>query len=132
MTIVAHQTDAGVVAEVISRPDGHGSDAGHNARGVIRSASEALDLFATAQSETGSKRIVIHASTLDSGFFDLRTGLAGEILQKVSNYGLRLAVVGEFQGAASGPLRDFIRESNRYGQVVFVDSVDEAVNRLAR
>ena len=67
---------------------------------------------------------------LDPAFFDLRSGVAGDIVQKFVNYGLRLAVVGDISESLerSGALRDFVRESNRGRQVWFV--ADEA--ELAR
>jgi len=67
---------------------------------------------------------------LHRDFFDLKTGLAGEILQKFSNYRVKLAIVGDFEEVKSKSLRDFIRESNRGRTVNFVNSVEEAVERL--
>jgi len=52
------------------------------------------------------------------GFFDLRTGVAGEVLRKFSNYRFRLAVIGDFTAHSSKSLRDFLYESNR-GRLIF-------------
>ena len=114
-----HMREAVVVAEVIA--DGV----------IIRSAGDALDVMVSARYEAGTGRVVLHAANVDPTFFDLATGLAGEILQKVSNYGLALAIVGDYTGIESRSLGDFIRESNGHGQVVFVGTVDSAVERLA-
>lgn len=93
---------------------------------VIAEAGDALDLLASA----GTIHLVVHESQLHPDFFRLRTGLAGEILQKCSNYGRRLAVVGDFGKYSSPPLKDFMYESNRTGNVVFAGSVEEALDRF--
>jgi len=68
--------------------------------------------------------VVIPANRLAPDFFRLGTGLAGVMLQKFTNYNLRVAIVGDISAytGKSGPLRDFVRESNRRGQVRFLAS----------
>lgn len=95
----------------------------------VTSAEELLDFMADA-GYNGSTAMIIHSQTLSSGFFDLRTGFAGEILQKFSNYRMRLAIVGDFTNIKSKALRDFIRESNTRGTINFVGSTEEAFARL--
>jgi hypothetical protein len=92
----------------------------------LDSASALLDLLADAQSRT----IAIPKECLDPKFFILSSGLAGEMLQKVSNYCRRLIIIGDFQDVKSKSLGDFIYESNKTGQVVFVGSIDEGVAKL--
>jgi hypothetical protein len=75
----------------------------------------------------GCKGIIIHEQTLSREFFDLKTKLAGEILQKFSNYRMKLAIVGDFSDVKSKSLRDFIRESNKLGIIRFVQDVDTAL-----
>jgi hypothetical protein len=77
-----------------------------------------------------TERMIIHASTFDPSFFDLKSGLAGEVLQKVANYRLRLAIVGDFSVYESKALRDFIFESNKGSMIAFVNSIDEALKKL--
>jgi hypothetical protein len=72
--------------------------------------------------------IILKKDNLTEAFFDLKTGVAGDILQKVSNYRLRLGIVGDFSGYSSKSLKDFVRESNKAKLVVFVGSVEEALN----
>ena len=62
-----------------------------------------------------------------SDFFDLSTKIAGDILQKVSNYNKRLAIIGDYSNVKSKALKDFIYESNKTKQVIFVDEVEEAL-----
>ncbi|NVK84221.1 MAG: DUF4180 domain-containing protein [Cytophagia bacterium] len=79
----------------------------------------------------GVGRVIIHKYNITPEFFDLKTKIAGEILQKFSNYQVRLAIVGDFNEVESKSLRDFIRESNRGKLVNFVDSLNEALMKLS-
>lgn len=74
--------------------------------------------------------IIFHEKNISPDFFELRSGMAGELLQKASNSGLRLAFIGRFENYSSKSLQDFIRESNRYGKILFVSSVEEAIRRF--
>ena len=95
----------------------------------IPTPQEALELLVNCAYQ-GAEKIIIHADQLMPDFFDLKTGIAGEILQKVSTYQLRLAIVGDFSQYTSKSLQDFIFESNKMGRVSFVASVEEAKTRL--
>lgn len=83
------------------------------------------DLIGDAWS-VGATHIAVPAERLAPEFFTLSSGLAGEILQKVVNYRLHIAVLGDIAAhlAASNALRDFVWESNRGEQVWFLN--DEA------
>lgn len=96
---------------------------------IITSPDDLLDIMADAGYHDANS-ILVHAKDIHGDFFNLRTGLAGEILQKFSNYRMRLAVVGDFSGFESKSLKDFIRESNRRGTINFVGSLEEALSRL--
>jgi hypothetical protein len=114
----------------------------HNTAGAIKIAEilPGLDLvsgpddlldFMAETRFNGSDRMVIHARSLHPNFFDLKTKVAGEILQKFSNYRMRLAIVGDFSGFKSKSLRDFIRESNRRGIICFAGTLDEALIKMS-
>lgn len=96
---------------------------------TIGTTEDLLDILADA-GYNGSTGLIIHSGTLSDRFFDLKTGLAGEILQKFSNYRMRLAIIGDFTKTDSKALRDFIRESNTRGTINFVGSAEEAFARL--
>lgn len=96
---------------------------------TITSPSDMLDIMGDV-SYSGCSRIIIHSDSLTSGFFDLHTGIAGEILQKFSNYRMRLAIVGDFSHLTSRSWRDFIRESNRGRTINFLSSIEEAISEL--
>ncbi|WP_316820575.1 DUF4180 domain-containing protein [Pedobacter gandavensis] len=77
-------------------------------------------------------KIIIHEPSILPDFFDLKTGIAGEMLQKSSNYRVQLVIVGDFIKYPGKPIKDFIYESNKGRQVNFLSSVEEAVERLSK
>lgn len=95
----------------------------------IQTVQDAVDLLGNA-SWQGAHKILLHEKNLAPAFFDLKTGLAGEILQKFSNYNMRLAIIGDFSKYTSRALRDFIYESNQGHRIHFVGSVAEALEKL--
>ncbi|MGA3048188.1 MAG: DUF4180 domain-containing protein [Terracidiphilus sp.] len=98
---------------------------------VLRKVQDALDLIGDARGQSATLAIIpIHR--LDPTFFQLCTGLAGEMLQKFVTYGLRLAILGNFQELASQStaLRDFIRESNRGSAIWFLANRKELEERF--
>ncbi len=98
---------------------------------VIGSVRDALDLMLTVQYDHSCTAVVVDKRNLDERFFDLKTGLAGEITQKFANYGVRLGIVGDFDGYSSQSLKAFIRESNRHNLVVFKSTEHEALEALS-
>lgn len=99
---------------------------------LLCTAGDILDLAISARYETGADRLVLEKSAFCDDFFVLRTGLAGEALQKLINYHFKLAIIGDFSQVASKALRDFIRESNRGKNVCFVASYDDAIAWFSR
>ena len=97
---------------------------------LIHSVDSALDLAMSVVYDTGARKLIVDKAAFCEAFFDLSTRLAGEALQKYVNYGVKLAVVGNFAQYASKSLRDFIRESNRGRDFFFVSTFEEAVDRL--
>ncbi len=98
---------------------------------LITDVQSALDLMATVRYETGADRIILDKTAICEEFFDLKTKLAGEILQKFTNYQVKLAIVGDFSVYTSKSLRDFIYESNHGKDVFFLSTEEEAAARLA-
>ena len=98
----------------------------------ISGVQSALELLMSVRYETGCDRVALPKQALPPEFFQLRTGLAGEILQKFVNYQMKLAIWGMDSSCASAPLRDFIRESNRGRHVFFVTTRAEALERLGK
>lgn len=94
---------------------------------VVRSAADMIDMIASIVWENEVDSLAIRAENIAPEFFDLSTGIAGEVLQKCSNYQFRLAIIGRFEQYPSSHLQAFIRECNRGRQVVFVGSLQEAM-----
>ena len=98
---------------------------------LITDVQSALDLMATVRYETGADRMILPKIALDERFFVLSSGLAGDVLQKFVNYQLKVAIVGDYSGYTSKPLRDFIYESNNGSHVFFVATEEEALEKLS-
>ncbi len=96
----------------------------------IADIDAALELLTAVCFENGCNKLILPKERMSEACFDLRTGLLGEILQKYTNYRLKLAIIGDFSGYTSRALRDFIRESNRGGQVLFLPDISAAVDAL--
>ncbi|MCG6140576.1 DUF4180 domain-containing protein [Leptospira mtsangambouensis] len=98
---------------------------------LITDGSSALDFFATIQYDSGCDRFVLKQSHFAVDFFDLKTGLAGNVLQKIINYRMKLTIVGDFSVYSSKSLSDFIYEMNSGKDVFFLNSEEDAITRLS-
>lgn len=99
---------------------------------VIDSLQSALDLIATVNYETNANKICLSKDLIVENFFDLKTGLAGEILQKFINYKTKVAIYGDFSQYTSKALNDFIKECNRGNDIFFLDSLENSINFLIK
>jgi Domain of unknown function (DUF4180) len=79
-----------------------------------------------------AKFVVIPAARLGDEFFDLKTRIAGEFLQKFVTYQIRVAILGDISHyiASSAALRDYVRETNRGLSVWFVADRAELERRV--
>lgn len=98
---------------------------------IITDTQSALDFIMTIKYETGCTNIAINKEAIVNDFFVLSTCLAGEILQKFINYGVRFAVYGDFSTYTSKPLKDFMYESNKGRDFYFQPTASLAVDMLA-
>lgn len=91
---------------------------------------DANDLLSEAFSHD-AEAILIPESALAPAFFALKTGLAGEILQKFANYGRRVAIFGDISRylAESEALRTFVHQADHDGRVFF--EADREAGRAA-
>jgi hypothetical protein len=55
--------------------------------------------------------VLLEAEQLPPAFFDLRSGFAGEFLQKLQNYQLRVAAVFPTDGEDGNRFREFMAEA---------------------
>lgn len=119
MTLRTHEINNAKIAEVNSE------------NLLISSASDGLELLGNLYYQDFD-RIVLREENIAAEFFDLKNGMAGEILQKFSNYRVRLAIVGDFSKYTSKSISDFIRESNKLKQINFVTTTSEALEILSK
>lgn len=97
---------------------------------VLNTVQDALDIMADAD-YNGARKIILHEENINTGFFKLGTGLAGDILQKFVNYHFKLAVVGDFKKYASRNFKSFVYESNTGNNFFFVSDVTDALNKFS-
>ncbi len=117
MEIKTHQIKNKAIAEVISRGI------------VINNIEDGIDLVGDVYYQ-GFDKVILHEKNITPEFFDLKTKMAGEILQKFSNYRVRLIIVGDFTRYDSKSLKNFIFESNNGRMVNFLGSFDDAIKVL--
>lgn len=99
----------------------------------ITDTGSALDLIGDAAG-SGATVVAVPVERVGEEFFSLRSGLAGEVVQKFTQYGTRLAVLGDISAHVeqSNALRDFVREANRGRHVWFVESRKELEDKLSQ
>lgn len=97
---------------------------------VIENVNDGLDLLGNIY-YAGFDSVIVYEQNITPDFFDLKTGMAGEILQKFSNYRIKLAVIGDFSVYESKSIKDFIYESNNQCHISFVATLNEALQKLA-
>jgi Domain of unknown function (DUF4180) len=96
-------------------------------------AADALELIGRA-SELGAALIVIPLDRVRADFFDLRTGIAGDFIQKFVTYGSRVVILGDISERVeqSHSLAAWILELNRGNHLWFLKDRDELAQRLTR
>ncbi len=115
MTIKIHQIDSSKIAELISEEI------------LISNVEDGTNLLGDLYYQDFDK-VIIYEKNITPNFFDLKTGIAGEILQKFSNYRVKLVIVGDFSKYTSNSLNSFFIESNKRKHVNFVSTLSEAIN----
>lgn len=94
----------------------------HNGTKVVEAAADGVSILVgnnvvdaiAACGENRTDRLLVHVASLPARFFDLKSGEAGEILQQLRNYRIRLALVGGLdEAAASQRFSEMMIEENR-------------------
>lgn len=98
---------------------------------LILDEASALDILMSVAYQTDTHHIAIQKEVFPPAFFQLSSGLAGAILQKVVTYAFRIAIYGDYSLYTSKPLRDFIYESNNQKTINFVATQEDALSRLS-
>jgi hypothetical protein len=90
----------------------------------IREVADIANALGAGMSGGG---LLLDESQLGANFFDLRTGLAGEVLQKFTNYRVRLAIVVADPAAHGSRFSELVHEHRTHSAVRFFTDA-----RLAR
>jgi predicted pyridoxine 5'-phosphate oxidase superfamily flavin-nucleotide-binding protein len=80
--------------------------------------------------ENGKRSLLLDVDALPPSFFDLSSGVAGELLHRLGLYGIRLASVVPDPSVHSAPFQSFLLETNRGRQARFFPTRREAVEWL--
>ncbi|HEU4389050.1 MAG TPA: DUF4180 domain-containing protein [Blastocatellia bacterium] len=80
----------------------------------------------------GADGLILDETDLGGEFFDLRSGLAGELIQKFVNYRLRVAIVVAAPEVYGGRFGELAYEHATHDIVRFVHSKEEATGWLRR
>lgn len=96
---------------------------------ILKTTEDGLDLLGNLNYQ-GFDKIILYEKNIIPDFFDLKTKIAGDILQKFTQYQMPLIIIGDFSKFNSKSLNDFIFESNKGKQINFVTSQSEAIKVL--
>jgi hypothetical protein len=94
---------------------------------TVRSVADIADVLRGSLAPTG---LVLAEEDLGPEFYDLRTGLAGELFQKVVNYRGRLAIVIRDPSAYGDRFGELAYEHRRHTAVRFVEDRAQALQWL--
>lgn len=115
MKIITHHLQQYKIAEIVSDTI------------ILSNLEDGLDLLGSIYFEDFN-RMIIHEKNISPEFFDLKTKIAGDILQKFTQYQMPLIIIGDFSKYNSKSLNDFILESNKGQQVNFVQHLSEVID----
>ena len=93
---------------------------------LLSNAGNARDLILASR---GASWVALNESRGAPAFFDLRSRIAGDVLQKFVNYRMKLAILGDISRYTdqSESLRALVRESNRGRDVAFLPNLDALI-----
>jgi hypothetical protein len=100
-------------------------------REFLRTARD-VDLIIEACFSARIKSTLLYACNLPPRFFDLSSGEAGTILQKLRNYRIRLAVVCAGDAQLNNKFRDMVNEEKRLNHFRLFDSRKAAQEWLGK
>ncbi|NPD46329.1 MULTISPECIES: DUF4180 domain-containing protein [unclassified Lentimicrobium] len=117
MEIKTHLTPSTKIAELISD------------KKLVNSVEEGFQIMIDLYYQDYDK-IIMQEYHFNAKFFDLKTRIFGDLLQKFSNYKVKLAIIGKFSKYESKSFQDFIKESNQQKRVFFLSNLEEAIHQL--
>lgn len=78
-----------------------------------------------------SRGLIVSEQEMTPEFFDLKTGLAGEMFQKFINYKIRLAIILPDPTRYGDRIGELAYEHRSHNAIRFVDTLDAAVSWLS-
>jgi PadR family transcriptional regulator, regulatory protein AphA len=97
----------------------------------LRLEQDALDLIA-ACGANGTNLLLLHDQNIPDDFFDLSTGLAGQLLLKFGIYAIRVAAVVSPQRSRYGKFPEMMVEQNRGNEFRFFFDQNDAEEWLLK
>ena len=94
---------------------------------ILKSTESGLQLLGDLYYQ-GFDRILIYDKNIIPDFFDLKTKIAGDILQKFAQYRMGITIIGDFSKYNSERLNEFIFESNKGKRINFIRNLTEAIS----
>jgi Domain of unknown function (DUF4180) len=95
----------------------------------IKSEQDALDIISICW-ENDTTSVMLLEEVLTEDFFDLKTRLLGEILQKFVNYNIKVAIVLTSDKKLSERFGELISETNKRNDYRVLANMTEAENWL--
>ena len=95
---------------------------------TIRTINDISDAVVLSREHGG---VVVSESNLNPAFFDLKSGFAGELLQKFVNYNARLAIILADPNSYGERFVELAREHRTHSSVRFFGTEPEARSWLA-
>ncbi len=101
----------------------------YESKEIIEDIGDFLDFIGNA-GYSGVRSVLINSEHLTEDFFDLKSGVAGEYLQKLSNYALRAAILLDESHLEHPRFREMVFEANRSGSISYFKDKDAAIQWL--
>lgn len=98
---------------------------------AITSESDILDIIGMCLS-TGITRIVLRNNVLSQKFINLKTGLAGLVLQKFMNYQIKVSAIIEDRNSIQGRFKELMYELDKNNNFRVFDNNLDAENWIMK
>ncbi|MDK8183349.1 DUF4180 domain-containing protein [Paenibacillus sp. UMB4589-SE434] len=97
----------------------------------LSTENDALDLIAICW-EHEANALMVHYATISADFFKLKTKVAGNMIQKFINYGIKAAVIIPPETIQKGRFKEMAMETNKGNHFRLYESIEEAETWLLK
>lgn len=91
----------------------------------VLGVKDIMDIISSTM-ETGIFKVLLDGENISEDFYNLRTGLAGEALQKFINYNVKAGIILEDQEKLNIRFREMIGEANKGNDFRMFKTVSDA------